>query len=122
MVVGSIGSVDGNRLTYLFRDDKLGAHEPTRHPQFEELKVGGVTFSTHDMGGHMAARRLWQQYFAAVDGIVFLVDTTDHERFPEAKEELNRLLTDDSLSKVPFLVLGNKIDKKDAVPEPVLKE
>jgi GTP-binding protein SAR1 len=108
-------------LLHMLRDDKIIAHEPTRHPQYEELTIGNVTFKTHDLGGHMAARRLWKNYFAAVDGIVFLVDTTDHGRFIEAKDELNKLLTSDELSKAPFLFLGNKIDAKGAVSEAQLK-
>lgn len=109
-------------LLHMLRDDKLIVHEPTRHPQYEELTIGNIKFKTHDLGGHLAARRLWKSYFAAVEGIVFLVDTTDHMRFPEAREELNRLLTDESLDKVPFLILGNKIDDRNAVSEPQLKE
>lgn len=109
-------------LLHMLRDDKIIAHEPTRHPQNEELVIGNVRFNTHDLGGHAAARRLWRQYFAAVDGIVFLVDTTDVRRFREAKEELNALLSDEQLARVPFLILGNKIDAKDAVSEQVLKE
>jgi GTP-binding protein SAR1 len=108
-------------LLHMLRDDKIIIHEPTRHPQFEELVIGNVRFKAHDLGGHMAARRLWKDYFAAVEGIVFMVDTTDHERFMEAREELNRLLTTDSLANTPFLVLGNKIDAKMAVSEPQLK-
>jgi GTPase SAR1 family protein len=50
------------------------------------------------------------------------VDTTDHRRFPEAKEELSQLLSDEQLQGVPFLVLGNKIDAKDAVSEAQLKD
>ena len=53
---------------------------------------------------------------------MFLVDTTDHKRFTEAREELAQLLSDDQLAGVPFLILGNKIDAKDAVSEAQLKE
>jgi GTP-binding protein SAR1 len=108
-------------LLHMLRDDKVMIHEPTRHPQSEELIIGTIKFNAFDLGGHAAARRLWRQYFTAVDAIVFLVDAADPGRFGESREELNKLLTDDDLSKCPFLILGNKIDARGAVPEDVLK-
>ena len=97
-------------------------HEPTRHPQGEEIQVGNVRFKTFDMGGHEAARRLWQNYFANVDGIVYIVDAADPTRFSESRRELTNLLANDALQTVPFMVLGNKIDRDGAVSRDILKQ
>lgn len=92
------------------------------------------------------ARRLWRDYFSTVDAVVFLVDSTDKDRFFEAKRELDvsyshpllllfflkksvfltfcllkNLLTAEELSSVPFLVLGNKIDHPTAASEDELR-
>ena len=67
------------------------------------------------------ARRVWKDYFPAVDAIVFLIDAWDRDRFVESKAELDGLLTDDTLSSIPVLVLGNKIDKPGAASEEELR-
>ena len=49
------------------------------------------------------------------------MDASDRIRFEESRKELDALLSDDSLTKVPFLILGNKIDLPQAASEEELR-
>jgi len=104
-------------LMQVLKSAHLKQPTPTFHPTMEELVIGKIKFNAYDLGGHEQARRVWRDYFPIVDAIVFIVDCADRERIPESKAELDGILSNQDLAKIPILILGNKIDIPRAMSE-----
>lgn len=75
----------------------------------------GVTFTVWDIGGQTKIRPLWAHYYQNVDGVLFVVDSADPDRFSEARDELFGIITHELMSSVPFVVIANKSDLPTAV-------
>ncbi len=81
-------------------------------------RAKGQTFSIWDVGGQEKLRPLWRSYIRRTDAIVFVVDSTDVDRFEEAKLELVNLMRLAELpATVPILLIANKQDLPTASTE-----
>mgnify|MGYP001209508744 CR=1 FL=1 len=108
-------------LLYRLKDGHMKQLPPTIHAHAEELTLGKVNFKAYDLGGHETMRKIWKTYFPTIHGVIYLVDASDASRLEESKKELDALLAAPELAKVPLAILGNKIDKKDAISEEDLR-
>ena len=104
-------------LLNMLKVNRVQVYAPTLMPNTDELVLGNIRFRVFDLGGHETARRLWREYFATVDAVVYVVDAVDRDRLPEARQELNAMLAEEDLQDVPILILGNKIDLPWAASE-----
>lgn len=80
------------------------------------LEIGGIKFKTFDLGGHEVARKVWEEYVASANAIVYLIDIADDSRFEESYEALRSIMDSKQFADFPILILANKIDLPSAVP------
>ncbi len=74
-----------------------------------------------DVGGQEQLRPHWSHHLAGTQGLVFLVDSADSDRFASAAAELASVISAPELEGVPVLVIGNKADQTGAVSAAALQ-
>lgn len=88
---------------------------PTVGFNMKKVSKGNVTIKLWDLGGQPRFRSMWERYCRGVSAIVYVVDAADRDNIPISRNELHDLLSKPSLAGIPLLVLGNKIDKPEAL-------
>eukprot|EP00658_Telonema_sp_P-2_P022573 TRINITY_DN19020_c0_g1_i2.p1 TRINITY_DN19020_c0_g1~~TRINITY_DN19020_c0_g1_i2.p1 ORF type:complete len:343 (+),score=53.90 TRINITY_DN19020_c0_g1_i2:36-1064(+) len=84
----------------------------------ENYTLGNLSLDTWDCGGQEKVRPLWRHFFHGSEVLIYVVDSTDHERIDLAAMELHWLLNEPAhlqAGKFPVLVLGNKQDLPGAL-------
>ncbi|KAH0929122.1 hypothetical protein HID58_014849 [Brassica napus] len=93
---------------------------PTVGFNMRKVTKGNVTIKIWDLGGQRRFRTMWERYCRGVSAIVYVIDAADRDSVPISRSELHDLLTKPSLNGIPLLILGNKIDKSEALSKPAL--
>ena len=73
----------------------------------------GIDFTFWDLGGGDKIRPLLRHYYPNTDAVVYVVDSTDRERFAEIRQELRDMM--EALGGAHLLVLANKSDLEQAL-------
>merc|ERR1711865_586078 len=89
---------------------------PTIGFNVETVEYKNIAFTVWDVGGQDKIRPLWRHYYTNTEGIIFVVDSNDQDRVDEARDELNRMLSEDELRDAVLLVFANKQDLPHAMP------
>jgi ADP-ribosylation factor protein 1 len=90
---------------------------PTIGFNVEQVTWRNLNFVVWDVGGQDRIRPLWQHYFVGVQGVIFIVDSSDTERLDEAKVELHKLFDEPQLEDSCFLIYANKQDQPHALSQ-----
>ncbi len=83
---------------------------PTIGFNVETVEYKNISFTVWDVGGQDKIRPLWRHYYQNTQGVIFVVDSNDAERFEDAREELHKMLAEDELREAVLLVFANKQD------------
>ncbi|XXG51131.1 hypothetical protein AAC387_Pa02g4972 [Persea americana] len=85
-----------------------------------KVTKGNVTMKLWDLGGQRRFRSMWERYCRGISAIVYVVDAADKNSVIISRSEMHDLLMKPSLNGIPLLVLGNKIDKSEALDKQAL--
>ena len=102
-------------ILYKMKLGELITTIPTIGFNVETVEYKNISFTVWDVGGQHKIRPLWRHYYQNTQALIFVVDSVDADRLPEAKEELHRMLNEDELRDAVLLVFANKQDLPNAL-------
>merc|ERR1712217_867260 len=83
---------------------------PTIGFNVETVEYKNLSFTVWDVGGQDKIRPLWRHYHPGTNGLIYVVDSNDRDRVEDAREELNKILSEDEMRDAVLLVFANKQD------------
>merc|ERR1712083_1113249 len=98
-------------VLYKLKDNETITTIPTVGFNVEELQYKRLRMTVWDIGGQDKIRKLWRHYYDGVQGLIFVVDSSDVERMEDASAELRRILEDAHFPRAAaVLVFANNQD------------
>jgi small GTP-binding protein len=103
-------------ILYKLKLGEVVATMPTIGFNVETVEYKNISFTVWDVGGQDKIRRLWRHYYTGTMGVIFVIDSNDRDRIEDAREELDKMLSEDEMRDAVLLVFANKQDLPNAMP------
>ncbi|MHA2271542.1 MAG: GTP-binding protein [Candidatus Hodarchaeales archaeon] len=85
----------------------------------DDPEIGQVNFQIWDLSGQPSFDGVRMAYYSGAAGGVIVFDITRAETFNNTARWTNHLWRYNGKSKIPLIILGNKIDLRDSFPDSV---
>ena len=97
-------------ILYKLKLGEVVSSVPTIGFNLETVQYKKMKFTVWDIGGQTKIRILWKHYFQGTNALIYVVDSSDRDRFELAREELQSMLSHEELNDAALLVYANKQD------------
>ncbi|SBT43454.1 ADP-ribosylation-like factor, putative [Plasmodium ovale wallikeri] len=98
----------------LLGDDIYKVH-PTFGFTIESFNFNNYFINIWDVGGQKSIRHYWKNYYENIDGIIYVIDSTDIFRIQLCSYELKKILKEERLFGCSLLILSNKNDIENSL-------
>ncbi|CAL6060299.1 ADP-ribosylation_factor 1 [Hexamita inflata] len=97
---------------------------PTIGFNVETIKRKKQSLTLWDVGGQDQIIRLWKHYLFGATVLFYVIDSAerDFQRIHQTKMELIKLMSNDDLAGVPFIILFNKSDLPNSLSEEEIED
>lgn len=95
---------------YFIKKSQTETYRPTTAFSIKSWNIHKIRFHLWDAPGQENFRKLWIRGIQLADILLFILDTSDNERFNEAKSEMEQILSELPENTAPLLICYHKID------------
>ncbi|XP_035111361.1 ADP-ribosylation factor-like protein 2 [Callithrix jacchus] len=119
-----LGLHNAGKTTILkkFNGEDIDTISPTLGFNIKTLEHRGFKLNIWDVGGQKSLQSYWQNYFESTDGLIWVVDSADHQRMQDCRRELHSLLLEECLARATLLISANKQDLPRALSSNAIHE
>ncbi|KAM6435351.1 ADP-ribosylation factor-like protein 2 isoform 1-T1 [Liasis olivaceus] len=110
-----LGLDNAGKTTILkkFNGDEIDTISPTLGFNIKTLEHRGFKLNIWDVGGQKSLRSYWRNYFESTDGLIWVVDSADHQRLDDCRRELQTLLVEERLAGATLLIFWPRFTNTD---------